>query len=110
MKKLISLFLILFPILLTSCEPSIRKQYSSCDELVNNIIDVKYDNIVDVWGEPDQITPNGIDIITLTWNNNKLNIKGQSETNINFTTIAYKRSYHDNPLHPFRVKSVSCGN
>jgi len=110
MKKLISLFVVLIPILLTSCESSIRKEYGSCNELIDNIIDAKYDNLVNVWGEPDQITPNGIDIITLTWNNDKLNIKGQSETSINFTTIAYKWSFHDNPLHPFRVKSVSCGN
>jgi hypothetical protein len=81
--------------LLSSC--GIRKNYDSCDDLIESVKGEEYDILVKEWGEPDHKSDyynngdasiDGLDLrIDATWSSSKVNVKNQKEITLYFDVV-----------------------
>jgi len=81
-------------ILLFSCEKGLRKKYSSRQECFDGVKSSTYDDIVKIWGEPDDkgkvwFNSEGVAEIDCMWKRDKVDIDGTPCIRINFSVIHY---------------------
>ncbi|MBC8054890.1 MAG: hypothetical protein H7Y13_17665 [Sphingobacteriaceae bacterium] len=117
MKPLYTCILFIFSMLLYSCS-ELSKEYGSLQECYDSVKDLHYNEIVEVWGEPDykgelSVLPASVNdqnkgiktyaTITCVWNNEKVKITNSKCISINFDVIEIAGGV----MYPSSVKSYN---
>ena len=78
-----------FILFLYGCGSSLKTSYKNGEEAWNSVKDVKYSDIVKVWGEPDDRSPEG-DHVDITWSDAKVHIQEGGDGEI---VLSFDKSY-----------------
>lgn len=105
-------FVVLISSMVFSC--GIKKEYSSCDEVIKNIKGVEYDELVKVWGNPEYVedisnadpSNSKLDLeITVRWGNAKVKLKNHDNITLYFSAVVTGFGNY-----PYRVKTIHCND